>query len=156
MRVHKLISTGLGTGYAPIAPGTVGALFGIIVFFIINSVLVYFNLSPSAILILDLVLIIFFTFLGVFSIKKVHQIWEHDANKIVIDEVVGVCIAALFIPLNWQYYFMAFVLFRFFDIVKPLGIKRLDQKITDWGVMLDDILAGVYALTVLQLYMLLF
>jgi len=150
MRIHKLISTGLGTGYAPIAPGTVGSIFGLLILFAINSVLVYNDMNPYAILVLNLVLIIIITFMGVYSIRKVHQIWEHDAGKIVIDEVVGVWIAALFIPVRWEYYLLALVLFRFFDIVKPLGIKNLDEKMTDWGVMLDDVLAGAYSFIVMQ------
>lgn len=151
MRIHKLISTGLGTGYAPIAPGTAGSILGIVVLFVINSGFVCFDVSQPAILVLNLILIVGIMFLGVHSIGKVHQIWEHDAGKIVIDEVVGVWIAALFIPLQWEFYLLALILFRFFDIVKPLGIRKLDETHTDWGVMLDDVLAGVYAFIVLQI-----
>ena len=151
MRLHKLIATGLGTGYAPLAPGTAGAALGILVFYLFNLGLTLLKITEPVMLILNLVVILTVLLLGVFSIKKVHQIWEHDAQKIVIDEVIGVWIAAFALPFQWQYYLAAFVLFRFFDILKPLYIRKLDNLKTDWSVMLDDVLAGVYANLVLQL-----
>jgi len=152
MKFQKYIATGLGSGYSSLAPGTAGAILGILLLFIFNKLLFTYNVSSVYITILDLVAIIFFSFLGVYSIKEVHQIWPHDDNKIVIDEVVGVWIAALCVPLNWKYYLAALVLFRFFDIVKPFFIKKFDQMHNDWSVMLDDILAGVYALITLQIF----
>jgi phosphatidylglycerophosphatase A len=151
MKIHKYIATSLGMGHLPIAPGTVGAIFGILVQFIINSFLGSKGFNQTEILFLNVVAIIFVTFLGLAAIKKVHTIWEHDASKIVIDEVVGVWITALFLPLNWKYYLYALIIFRFFDIAKPLFIKKFDQMHNDWSVMLDDVLAGIYGLITMQL-----
>ncbi len=151
MRIHRLIATGLGTGYSPVAPGTVGAALGIVVFYFFNLGFTTLKINGLLILVLNLVVILTVMLLGVFSIKKVHQIWTHDAQLIVIDEVVGVWIAVFALPFQWQYYLAAFVLFRFFDILKPLYIRKLDNLKTDWSVMLDDVLAGVYANLVLQL-----
>ncbi len=151
MKYQKYIATGLGSGYSSLAPGTAGAILGILLLFFFNKLLSTANVDNVYITILDLVAIIFFTFLGVSSIKEVHKQWSHDDNKIVIDEVVGVWIAALFVPLHWKYYLAALILFRFFDIVKPLFIKKFDQMHNDWSVMLDDILAGIYALISLQI-----
>ncbi|KAF5032078.1 Phosphatidylglycerophosphatase A [anaerobic digester metagenome] len=69
---------------------------------------------------------------------------------IVIDEVVGVWLAALALPIRWQYYLAALVLFRFFDIVKPLYIRKIDAMTGHWSVMLDDVVAGAYAAILLH------
>jgi len=151
MKLHKLIATGLGTGYSPVAPGTAGAALGIVVFYLFNLEFTLLKINEPLILVLNLVMILTILLLGVFSIKKVHQIWTHDAQLIVIDEVVGVWIAVFALPFQWQYYLAAFVMFRFFDILKPLYIRKLDDLKTDWSVMLDDVVAGVYANLVLQL-----
>lgn len=84
-------------------------------------------------------------------IKALEEEWGEDPSKVVIDETVGLWISMLFIPINTYTLILAFILFRFFDILKPLGIRKLDQLKNSWGVMLDDILAGVYANMVLQL-----
>ena len=63
----------------------------------------------------------------------------------MIDEVAGMCITLLFIPVNWQYGLAGWILFRFFDIVKPLYIRKMELLPGGWGVMMDDILAGLYA-----------
>ena len=150
MRLYKVIATGLGTGYAPLAPGTAGSILGILLFYLFNYSLNLFSIEPWLIHILNLFVIISVLVFGVFSIKKVHAIWEHDASKIVIDEIVGVWIAVFAMPFQWQYYLYALLLFRFFDITKPLYIRRLDNMDGDWSVMLDDVLAGIYSLIVLQ------
>ena len=150
-KLHKIIASGLGTGYAPIAPGTAGSILGIILFYAINIFFNKIGMGFKSIVALDFVAIIFVLLVGVYSIKIVHKTWEHDAPKIVIDEIVGVWIAVFAMPLKWEYYIYALILFRFFDIVKPLFIRRLDNMKNDWSVMLDDVLAGVYSLVVIQL-----
>lgn len=150
MKLHKLIASGLGTGYAPLAPGTAGSILGILIFYCFNFAFHKLGFQSQVIFVLNLVAILGLLFLGVYSIRKVHQIWIHDAPQIVVDEVVGVWIAIFAIPFEWQYYVVALVLFRFFDILKPLYIRRLDKLKSDWSVMLDDVLAGVYANIVLQ------
>ncbi|MNU03436.1 Phosphatidylglycerophosphatase A [compost metagenome] len=68
----------------------------------------------------------------------------------MIDEVAGMGIALLCVPLKWPYYLMALILFRFFDIAKPFYIRHLEVLPGGWGVMADDVLAGIYANVVLQ------
>ncbi len=150
MKIHKIIASGLGTGYAPVAPGTAGSVLGIILLWFLNNALNKLGVNLFFVLVFNSLVIIIVLFSGVWSIKKVHKVWEHDAGKIVIDEIVGVWIAAFAISLKWEYYVFALVLFRFFDIFKPLGIKKFDKMKTDWSVMLDDILAGIYSFLVLQ------
>ena len=86
-----------------------------------------------------------FLLLGVYSSNKLIADWGKDPSRIVIDEVVGMWIAMLFVPNNYIALLLAFVLFRFFDIVKPLFIKRLEKINGGWGIMLDDVAAGIYA-----------
>lgn len=150
MKLYKLIASGLGTGYAPIAPGTAGSILGILIIYFYNLAFSQLEFPRSIVLVLNLVAIIVILLIGVYAIKKVHKIWIHDAPQIVIDEVIGVWIAVFAIPFQWQYYLYALILFRFFDILKPLYIRRLDNLKSDWSVMLDDVLAGVYANVVLQ------
>ncbi len=151
MRFHKIIASGLGVGFAPIAPGTAGSILGIFLFWIINYQLTGLYYDTRIILSLNLFAVIFMLLLGVYSIKKVHLYWEHDASQIVIDEIVGVWIAALAIPFSWKYYLYALVLFRFFDITKPLFIKKIDHMNSDWSVMTDDVLAGIYSLITIHI-----
>ena len=141
--INKLIATAFGLGYSPIAPGTMGAIGGIAVYLLIINSLSQVNMILG-------LLIILFLFLGIIASNKLESEWGKDPSKIVIDEVVGVWIALLFIPSEWQYTLGAFLLFRFFDIVKPLYIKRAEKLKGGWGVMFDDVLAGIYANIVLQ------
>ena len=150
MKLSRIIASGLGTGYVPVAPGTAGSALGILLFYGLNYVWKIYHLNPELILLLNFLVIVFVLLVGVYSVKKVHRFWPHDASQIVIDEIVGVWIAAYAMPLEAQYYLYAFILFRFFDIVKPFFIRRLDKAGNDWSVMLDDVLAGLYSLVVLQ------
>ena len=97
-------------------------------------------------------LIIAVTLIGVYSTQKVTPEWGDDPSKVVVDEFVGILVTMLFVPVTHLNLWMAFALFRFFDILKPLGIRTVDKKLKSaWGVMLDDVLAGVYACGVLHL-----
>jgi phosphatidylglycerophosphatase A len=89
-------------------------------------------------------------FAGTFACKKLSGEWGHDPSKVVIDETLGFWISILFLPLNVQTLIGGFILFRFFDIVKPLGIRKIDNLNSPYAVMLDDVLAGIYANLVLQ------
>lgn len=151
MKISKIIATGLGTGYAKTAPGTAGALLGTLILFFLNKSLSMFGLSQKEIFLFDLFAILFVSIAGTKAIEKVHKIWPHDDNRIVIDEIAGVWIALLLVPTEWKYYLTGFLLFRFFDIVKPLGIKKFDKMKNNWSVMLDDILAGFYAFIGMQI-----
>jgi phosphatidylglycerophosphatase A len=145
MKFYKGIATAFGSGYFPVAPGTAGSIVGSIFLFCLNAVLVSCNVGTIPVLLINALAILFITFLGVYAINKVHQVWAHDDNKIVIDEVIGVWIASFALPTKWYYYLLALILFRLYDIFKPLGIRALDKMQSDWSVMLDDVLAGVYA-----------
>ncbi|RYU91866.1 phosphatidylglycerophosphatase A [Mucilaginibacter terrigena] len=93
---------------------------------------------------------IIITLLGIYVGDKVEPFWGKDSYRVVIDEVAGMLVTMLFIPPNLYYLLTGLVLFRFFDIVKPLGIRKMEALPGGTGVMMDDVLAGVYGNIVLQ------
>ncbi|WP_276483964.1 phosphatidylglycerophosphatase A [Paraflavitalea pollutisoli] len=91
------------------------------------------------------VLLIVLLAAGVWSASKMETVWEHDSSRIVIDEVAGMMISVAFLPHTPGVIVTGLILFRFFDILKPLGIGRAELLPRGWGVMGDDVLAGVYS-----------
>lgn len=143
--IHIIIATGFGSGFSPIAPGTAGALLATAIWFGL-SYLVSFSLLQ----ILTSLLIVLFTVAGIWSANAVEKIWGKDPSRVVVDEMVGVWIALLAAPEGNLYYVLAaFVLFRLFDIFKPLGIRKMESLKGGVGVMMDDILAGIYSFILL-------
>jgi len=138
---HKSIATVCGIGYIDKGAGSVAAVAYCIVLFFLAA---YNTLWQPVVLTVILVA-------GVWSAGALEKIWGHDNNKIVIDEVAGMMITLLLIPVKLKYIITGFILFRFFDIVKPLGIKKAEQLPAGWGVMADDVLAGIYAYIILRL-----
>lgn len=134
---------GFGSGAFPVAPGTVGTL---------AAILPYLWLSSLSILWYILVLIVA-TLIGVWLCDKTsNDIGVHDHSGIVWDEFVGFWLTMTFAPDDWFWLIAGFVFFRFFDILKPWPINWLDLKVSGgWGIMLDDLLAGVYAAICLYL-----
>lgn len=142
MQFHKLISTCLGIGYIGKGAGTVAAVACCICWYAAWAG----GYSPVT----SLVVTIFITLVGIWSGNVVSKIWGHDPARVVIDEAAGMCISLLFLPVNIKYILSALILFRFFDIVKPLYIKKMERFPGGWGIMLDDVLAGIYANIILQ------
>jgi len=98
LKLHKIIASGLGSGFFPIAPGTAGSILGIALLYGANDILINLGYEKSTIDLLNLGAIILMTSIGVYSIKVVHRTWKHDASEIVIDEIVGVWIAVFAMP----------------------------------------------------------
>lgn len=142
---YKIIATGFGSGYFPKAPGTAGAVLATLIWYIL-SILVL----PHILLLTTAVLIVIFTILGVWSTNKLEAIWGKDPSKIVVDEMVGVWIPLLAVSNgNICLGLLSLLAFRFFDILKPLGIRKMESIKGGWGVMLDDIVAGIYSLVII-------
>jgi phosphatidylglycerophosphatase A len=148
-RLRKFFLTGFGSGWLPVAPGTWGSAVAILMAW----PLALLPAQWSTISLMALILV--FLWIGVTSSHLVADEWGKDPKQTVIDEMIGIWITLLGIPLTWPYLLAAFVLFRIFDIAKPLGIRQLEPMGNGWGVMLDDVLAGVYANFVLQVVLLL-
>ncbi len=147
-----LIGTGLGSGFWPWGPGTAGSVFATAIWTALASV-VSDSMLLSAI---TLVLVVLSTIVGTWAVKRLQPYWGEDPSRVVIDEMAGVWIPlALLPPFScaetgaWWWVLAALVLFRFFDMVKPLGIRALDRKSGAFYVMADDLLGGVYAGVVL-------
>ena len=144
----KLIGTGFGSGYSPVAPGTAGALVGCG-----GLALLHFFAPANFYLPGMAAFIVAFFFLGAKATDKLEPEWGHDPSRIVADEMIGLWISMLWVPFSWLNLALAFGLFRLFDIWKPLGIRRLEKLPGGWGVMMDDVLAGIYALIVMQAWL---
>lgn len=143
IKVHKLIASVFGIGYVGKGGGTIAA----------SVYCLLWLLMPGSIYadIIQVFTTIAVSVLGVWSGNIVDAFWGKDSNKVVIDEVAGMMITLLFIPVNIKFALTGLVLFRFFDITKPLLIKKMELLPKGWGVMADDILAGMYAQIILQI-----
>jgi len=146
-RIHRLISSCLGIGYIPKGGGTVAALLCCIAWYFAWRGSNMYSWPPVLVTVAILVI-------GVWSSGKMEAWWGKDSYRVVIDEVAGMCLTLLFIPVRWQYLVVGLLLFRFFDIAKPLYIRKMEELNGGWGVMMDDMLAGVYANLILQLVVL--
>lgn len=145
--IHRIITTFFGLGYAPKAPGTFGAIGGVLVYWLLLSI----GLEKNILNIVLGLLILFFLFAGIYSTNKVSVYWGKDPGKVVVDEAVGQWIAMLFIPPEMIFIVLSLILFRFFDITKILFIRKAENLPGGIGVMMDDVIAGIYSLIILQI-----
>lgn len=148
LKFHKTVASVFGIGFIPKGSGTVAASFACL---LLISLQYFFKINSKEYQIILLITSILTTFLGRWSAKIVEPIWGEDSSKIVIDEVAGMLITLCFVPFSLLNLGLGFVLFRFFDIYKPLYIRYFEKYPNGWGVMLDDVVAGIYANLVLQL-----
>lgn len=145
--LSKILATGLGTGFSPKAPGTFGSIFAVIIYYY------FFPAAPSSVLIHFIFLLIIVTifFTGVWASRRVESYYGHDPSCVVIDEMVGMGITLFLIPKVWYLVLIGFLLFRFFDITKWLGAGRMERLKGGWGIMMDDVVAGIWSNLILQL-----
>lgn len=143
--IPVIIGTGFGSGFWPWGPGTAGAILATLLWMVGQSCLSHTLLTSVTFL-----SIIIFTILGTWATARLQPYWGDDPKRVVVDEMVGVW-TPLLIASNWQQALISLLLFRFFDILKPLGIRSLDRRKGAFWVMADDLLAGVYSLVVLYL-----
>ena len=130
-------------GHVPIAPGTVGSLLGLGVCFLIRL---------TGALYLEFLLALIIIGLGVWSAGIAEQYFnKEDPGVVIIDEVAGMLVTLFLIPLTFSGVLFGFLAFRFFDIVKPYPARLLERLPGGWGVMMDDLIAGVYANLVVRL-----
>ncbi|MBT1704485.1 phosphatidylglycerophosphatase A family protein [Chryseosolibacter indicus] len=139
--MDKIIATGLGIGYMGRGSGTIAAALSAGVWYTIGG-------GNSSI---QLVVTIVIVLIGIWSATSVERIWGVDSNKVVVDEIAGMCISLLFLPATLIITCSGLVLFRFFDILKPFYIRKAENLPAGWGVMADDILAGIYTNILLQI-----
>ena len=145
-KVQVFLATGFGSGYSPWAPGTVGS---VVAFLLLLPFASWINSNPKGFLLLTLGVLI----LGVWTSRAAEKHFgDHDSGKIVIDEFFGYFVSLLWVPYSLKTAIAAFILFRLFDINKVPPANIVDQRVPGpWGVMLDDMVAGIYANLALQL-----
>ena len=138
-RLAFVVATALGAGYSPVAPGTAGSAVALLILWLV----------PFS----RIGLVVFFvavTLVGTWAAHVVEAAaGKKDPGIIVIDEVAGMALSVLLLPLTPRVLLAGFVLFRIFDVVKPFPANRLQALPGGIGVMIDDLVAGLYALLVL-------
>jgi phosphatidylglycerophosphatase A len=137
---YRFIATGFFSGYAPIAPGTAGSAAAL-AFFLIPWFADVRILIPATCVMFAL---------GGIAADKAERLLGQDPSVVTIDEVAGMWISLWFVPLSLYAAVGAFFVFRLFDIVKPYPARYFDRKHGGWNIMLDDVVAGVYANIVMQ------
>ncbi len=163
--IYEFIATFFLVGKVPKAPGTFGTLAAALIYYYLPFISPFVRgtsgggslISPFASgtqgVFYDspfwLLFLIAFFFLGVYVSTKAEETMGHDNGHIVIDEVVGYWFALYLFQPSRYYVFFGFLLFRLFDIAKPYPINKLQNLPKGWGVMVDDLMAGVYTAAVL-------
>ena len=143
-----------GVGYLPLMPGTFGSLVGVGMFLLLARA----NMPLVTVVV---VLILVVTFAGIWAGSRIEQLsGRKDPGKVVVDEVAGQLIAlfplTLFTRWSTVAVILSFILFRFFDIVKPYPANRLQDLDGGVGIMFDDLVAGVYAAVVVSVFLIIF
>jgi phosphatidylglycerophosphatase A len=142
-RTIEALATGFYVGKIRFMPGTWGTLWGLPLAWLLA------RFSP-----ITYMLGAAFVLLVAIAVAELYEIHTqaHDLGEVVIDEVVGMVIALTWLPQTWQAYLAGFLLFRFFDILKPPPIRQIDQRIRGGvGTVLDDVAAGLAANVILQI-----
>jgi len=140
--LKKLIATLFFTGYAPLAPATVGsALVAVIYFFFFSSLEVV-----EWLIVLTTVF-----FVGVYTAHGMEREWGKDPGRVVIDEAVGYLVTVAFLPHSLGLAIAGFFVFRILDIAKPLPARQLESLPGGWGIVVDDVVAGIYGNLLLRI-----
>ncbi len=134
--VAKVFGTGLGTGYLRYATGTFGSMLAVLLYWAVPRLSDPMMLAGAIVAGLAI---------GVWATSILEEEYGHDPKEATIDEVVGQWIALLFLPKTGLAVGLAFALFRLFDVIKPEPVHRLQKLPKGWGVMMDDVMAGMYA-----------
>lgn len=135
-KIALVLATWFGSGLIPFASGTFGTLAAIPVILVLDNL----QIGCRALFLIVVVGV------AVWSSGLTQDLLKtEDPSEVVIDEVAGFLLATLFLPLSWLALGLVFFLFRFFDILKPYPINRLERLKGGFGIVMDDLLAGVYA-----------
>jgi phosphatidylglycerophosphatase A len=140
----KLFASALFSGYSPVASGTVGSAVALAFYFIPGFE------SP---LIIGILIFIVFA-LGIRAASVMENRYGHDPSEVTIDEVVGMWISLFLLPKTYLVALASFLIFRLLDIIKPFPARKFDNMHGGFGIMMDDVIAGIYANIILQLALL--
>jgi phosphatidylglycerophosphatase A len=136
------LSSGTYLGYIPFASGTFGTLWGLPIFYVLSAQTFWFQV----------LIIIASIGLAIYLAGQAEDFLRRkDPSQVVIDEIVGYMVTVAGMPFSWTTAISGFIIFRIMDIVKPYPIRKIDQKMPGgWGIVLDDVLAGVYCQIILR------
>ena len=140
------LGSGAFAGFFPFAPGSFASL--------ITLLFLYFSNASNPVFLFIFSTILFFV--GVFICFILEKKWGKDSSRIVVDEVVGMSFSLIFLPKTYLIWGTAFLIFRFFDIVKPYPLKKFEKFKGGWGIMMDDIGAGIYTSIFVNIFVRLF
>ena len=143
---EKMLGSGFFTGYIPIVPGTFGSLAGLLIYYIPGF--------EKPVIILPAIIV--FTVYGIYVGNKFDKVYGKDPRQCTIDEVVGMWISLLFLPKQIVISILAFIIWRAFDIVKPFPARNFEKLEGGLGIVIDDVVAGIFANALLRVGMLLF
>ncbi|MBI4374572.1 MAG: phosphatidylglycerophosphatase A [Deltaproteobacteria bacterium] len=142
-RLILFFATGFGSGSLPCVPGTFGTLVGAGLYLLIKDL--------SGISYLATVLTLTF-FAAWVSAEAARQVGKKDPSEVVIDEIAGLCVTMAFVKFSWMHLIAGFALFRLFDVWKPYPCRWIQDRVPGgWGIVGDDLMAGVYANLLLHL-----
>ncbi len=139
--LEKLLGSGLYTGFIPKASGTFGSFAALLIFLIPGFE------NPS----LMIFLISLFILIGVPIAVKFESVYGEDPAEYTLDEFIGMWITLLFIPKKIWFILLAFLIWRVLDILKPFPAGKLESVKNGWGVILDDVMAGIYSFMIIQI-----
>ncbi len=142
-RLSKSIATLGPIGYLPKAPGTWGSMTGALIWYLAAEFFSGFYKY-------QIVCVVASALIGIIVSNIVSKSGSKDPKEVVIDELTGMWIALLWLPHSIKLTIIALILFRIFDIAKPFGIRRLEKVKGGWGIMLDDIAAGIVSALILH------
>lgn len=148
VKLAKIISTFFGIGLFPLAPGTLASLAMVVLYKYYLHDLSW----PLYLAVLFLVIAAGVYFSSIYA----RSLNLKDPGKVVIDEVAGQLLAVFLLRPDWVILAPAFILFRFLDIIKPMGVKKLETLPAGWGIMADDLGSGLVVNILLQLTVLIF
>jgi phosphatidylglycerophosphatase A len=134
------LGTGLGSGFSPIAPGTAGSILALLIFYLLPLTI------PGWLI----VIAVTYT-AGIWISGKIEAEKGQDPGLVVIDEFIGQWITLFTLPRSWAWLLGGFLLFRLFDIWKPFPVFQSQKLPGGWGIMTDDVLAGLYGLILMHL-----
>ncbi|MDD3049630.1 MAG: phosphatidylglycerophosphatase A [Candidatus Cloacimonetes bacterium] len=140
-----ILSTFFGIGFFPKAPGTFATLIALILYWFLSPMLT--DLNIYAILASSIVLFVFFSIVASYA----ERILGKDPGCIVIDEVFGYFLSVIFLPRNITIAIAAFIIFRLLDIFKPFPINKSQELKDGWGVMVDDVIAGMFTFVIIKI-----
>ncbi|PKL17472.1 MAG: phosphatidylglycerophosphatase A [Spirochaetae bacterium HGW-Spirochaetae-5] len=145
MKIKEFFFTAFYSGYSPVAPGTAGTLVAMALYILEN--LLFSDIDQSSLHMFNLIFVILIIYPSIKLGDAAEKFYKSkDPQQVVLDEVLGYWIAVLFIPFSFTFAVLAFILFRVFDIIKPFPANSLESLGGGLGIMIDDIIAGLYTL----------